>query len=47
MSIVVTVLHLYDVSSTNEFVEQGISRLVADFVLDRNQDILQVHYSIL
>ena len=40
-------LHLYDVSSANEFVEQGISSLVADFVLDRNKDILQVHDSIL
>ena len=40
-------LHLYDVSPTNEFIEQGISCLVADFILDSNKDILQVHDSIL
>ena len=46
MRFVVALLHLHNMGFGDEFVQECVAALIADFILNRNQHILQVHYSI-
>lgn len=46
-SFVVPCLHVVNVSLSDELIEQGVSLLIAHFILNRYESVLEVHDSIL